>query len=45
MALLPDTVGALMMLVVGVSCGLLMGAVDGAITGIVLVRLLRKLAV
>jgi len=42
MALLPDTAGAVTMLVVGVICGLLMGAVVGAITGIALVRLLRE---
>jgi hypothetical protein len=41
MVLLPDTAGALTMLLVGVICGLLMGVVVGAITGFVLVRLLR----
>jgi hypothetical protein len=44
MALLPDSIGALMMLVIGVICGLLMGAVVGAITGIALVRLLPERA-
>jgi VIT1/CCC1 family predicted Fe2+/Mn2+ transporter len=42
MALLPDSTGALVMLVMGVICGLLMGAVVGAITGIALVRLLPE---
>jgi hypothetical protein len=42
MALLPDSTGALVMLVIGVICGLLMGAVVGAITGIALVRLLPE---
>jgi len=45
MALLPDTAGAVLMLLVGVICGLLMGLVVGAITGFALVRLLRERAV
>jgi hypothetical protein len=45
MALLPDSAGALTMLVVGLICGLLMGVVVGAITGVVLVRLLRARAI